>query len=260
MDPLHHSIIETPFRPVNIVSFPSFGGNESEDVNQFLRDFSRAATFYELSDEKQALVLPFYLKGNASIWFKSLSSLRNETNLQELKEALLKQYVPSYYYLRLRTQLDEIKQCKDQRVDDYIAEVRQCCSRLNLIQSEWMHHLLKGLRSEIKEYVLLQAPETFEEAEKYARLKEFALQTITRERKCSHTVDTESQKANLEQQVLEQVKMEFRLFHSPRSAVALSRLGTVMVQWRKGFWVQESWTHDALRNEKQGSQRRSQHG
>ena len=60
-------------------------------------------------------------------------------------------------------------------VADYSCSVRTYCARLSLPKSEWTYHFVQGLNSEIREYVILQQPGTFEAAENFALLKEFVL-------------------------------------------------------------------------------------
>ena len=49
------------------------------------------------------------------------------------------------------------------------------CARLNLPTSEGTHYVVRGLKPEICEYVILQQPENYEVAENYAKLKESVL-------------------------------------------------------------------------------------
>ena len=57
-------------------------------------------------------------------------------------------------------------------LSSYTTDIRKQCSRLNLPPWEWLHHFVKGLRKDIKEYVALREPTTFEQAENFAKLKE----------------------------------------------------------------------------------------
>ena len=100
---------------------------------------------------------------------------RNQLSLAQLTDALEKQFASSASDWRLRQVLDQRKQREGEKLSSYITDIRQQCSRLNLPVSEWRHHFVKGLRSDIKDYVVLQQPATFEAAENFAKLKEFKM-------------------------------------------------------------------------------------
>ena len=84
-----------------------------------------------------------------------------------------------------------------EKLTDYTADIRQQCNRLNLPSSEWLHHFVKGLRPEIKEYVVLMQPTNFEAAENLAKLKESVTPVLT-----IPTIDTKK----ITQDIVQQLK------------------------------------------------------
>ena len=62
-------------------------------------------------------------------------------------------------------------------VADYSYSLCTHCARINLPRTEWTHYFVQGLLPEIREYVVLQQPESLEVTENYAKLKESVLAT-----------------------------------------------------------------------------------
>ena len=115
-----------------------------------------------------------FLKGHANAWFKSLEGADDMTFV-ELTGALIDHFASGANQWRIRQALGERRQMDKESVADYSCSVRTYCARLNWPKSEWTYHFVQGLNSEIREYVILQQPGTFEAAENFALLKEFVL-------------------------------------------------------------------------------------
>lgn len=95
------------------------------------------------------------------MWFNSLPD-RDIITLQEISQKLRTHFSSEASKWRIRYNLE-------QRLNDYISDIRQQCRRLDLPRTEWVHHFVKGLRPDIKDYVVLQQPETIEAAENFAK-------------------------------------------------------------------------------------------
>ena len=70
------------------VTFPIFSGDESEDVREFVCNFKRAGKLNGWNDDELALDLPLYVKGHASMRFKTLENSDN-MNFDDLSAALI---------------------------------------------------------------------------------------------------------------------------------------------------------------------------
>ena len=75
----------------------------------------------------------------------------------------------------MRQELTQRKQRSNEAVADFSADIRRQCQRLRLSKPEWMHIFIQGLRTEIRSHIVLQQPDTFEQAEHMAKLKEAVL-------------------------------------------------------------------------------------
>ncbi|KAL9958978.1 hypothetical protein ACROYT_G036058 [Oculina patagonica] len=155
----------------NSVPMPTFSGDADEDVNEFLVNFNRTSAFYNFTPEKKAEALPLFLTGNASIWFNTTPELQDRS-FDVLSKALKKQFHSDSDIWLLRQQLHETKQLATESVSNFAAKIRRLCQRINLPRPERVNYFIQGLRPHIKNYVLLQRPDTFEVAEMHAKHKE----------------------------------------------------------------------------------------
>ena len=156
------------------VSFPIFDGSENEDVFEFLDKFKRAAKMNGWNGDDLPIGLPLYLKGNASAWFKCLQGA-DEMTFDELSTAMINHFASRATQWRIRQSLSQLRQLEKQSVTDYSHNVRTLCAWLSLPRTEWIHYFIRGLRPEIRDYVILQQPNHLDEAENFAQLKEFVL-------------------------------------------------------------------------------------
>lgn len=153
------------------VPLPKFSGNCDEDVDEFLANFNRMARFYKFSEDCNAEILPLYLTGNASIWYNTTPGLSGK-NFDTLTEALRKHFHSDSNIWLLRQKLNEQKQLATESVSEFAAGIRHLGQRINLPRSECINYFILGLKPELKSFVILQCPTSFEEAEMHAKLKE----------------------------------------------------------------------------------------
>jgi len=151
--------------------FPTFKGENNDNIEEFIRNFKRAAQLCGWSSSKQAQALPLYLKGIANQWFNSLVN-KDTLSLDKLIQKLKEEFSSEGLKWRLRQNLAQRKQKANESLNIYKTDIRSHCKRLDLPKSEWLHHFVKGLTPDIKYYVILQKPRTLEQAENLARLKE----------------------------------------------------------------------------------------
>jgi hypothetical protein len=170
MNALHEACQES-LSMRGVFNFPTFKGDDSEDVHDFINTYTRAAEMCGWTKEKQAKALPLYLKGSASVWFNSLPN-KNTLNLDEMTTALVDQFSSGASEWRLQQMLNEREQRESETVSAYTTDIRQQCNRLGISLDAFLHHYIRGLKQDIKEYVGLQRPSTFKEAENLAKLKE----------------------------------------------------------------------------------------
>lgn len=150
---------------------PTFRGDGGEDVEQFLSAFNRHADFFSWSSEKRLQALPLSLVGHANIWFTSLSSDAYHS-FDDLTELLRGQFNSPASLWLARQQLNQRKMATSETVASYSADIRRQCQLLRIPKPEWLHVFIQGLRPDIREHLVLQQPQTFEQAEQLATLKE----------------------------------------------------------------------------------------
>jgi hypothetical protein len=83
----------------------------------------------------------------------------------------VEQFDPQVNQWLLRQKLDKRTQGVQEAITDYTADIRRLCTRLKLPKGEGLHCFMRGLKPALKNYVYLQQPKTFEDAEYLARLK-----------------------------------------------------------------------------------------
>ena len=135
-------------------------------------------------DVNLSLGLPLYLKGHASAWFNTLPT-PDEMSFDELSEELVTHFGSGASEWRVRQALGQRRQLEKESVAHYSYGLRTHCARINLPRTEWTHYFVQGLLPEIREYVVLQQPESLEVAENYAKLKESVLATSAKKEEFS---------------------------------------------------------------------------
>ena len=163
------------FLRANDIHSPKLSGDSGEDVKQFLRQLDQTATFYKFTNVQKAEVLPLLLTSNVNVWFSASPHLAGKT-YDQLCEALIKQFLSESDIWLLRQQLlNKQHSAENERVAQFASEIRKLCLRLDLPVEGSVHFFINGLKPELKNYVLLQRPKTFFEAETCAKLKEALL-------------------------------------------------------------------------------------
>ena len=162
------------FLRANDIHLPKLSGDSGEDVKQFLRQLDQTATFYKFTNVQKAEVLSLLLTNNANVWFSASPHLASKT-YDQLCEALIKQFLSESDIWLLRQQLLNKQQTENESVAQFASEIRKLCLRLDLPVEGSVHFFINGLKPELKNYVLLQRPKTFFEAETCAKLKEALL-------------------------------------------------------------------------------------
>lgn len=150
---------------------PTFHGDGVANVDQFLLAFNRHADFFGWSDDKLLRDLPLSLVGPANIWFSSLEP-SSYPSFPDLARLLREKFNSPASLWLVRQQLDQRKMGPTESVATYSADIRRQCQQLRIPKAEWVHILLRGLRPDLRSYLVLQQPQTYEEAEQMATLKE----------------------------------------------------------------------------------------
>ena len=72
----------------------------------------------------------------------------------------------------LRQKLNKRKQLPSETGNEFAVAIRRPAHRINLPHSECINYFIQSLRADLKNFVILQRPKSFEEAEMHAKLKD----------------------------------------------------------------------------------------
>ena len=126
--------------------------------------------YLELSDilpGNQAFAVNYaatLLQGQAAIWWYTVVQ-RNAvpTTWPELREAIIKEFIPFDSTISARESLDRLYQTST--VEDYINQFRNLCLTIpDLSQGDMLHRFIHGLKTQTQMQVKVQRPQTNEEA------------------------------------------------------------------------------------------------
>ena len=114
--------------------------------------------------------------------------------------------------MAVETKLEQRRQLLGETVADYYYDILSFYSRLSLPKSEWLYCFIRGLRSEIREHVILQQPPDFKSALNIAKLKE--LVTLSRKSNNGQVVENfeELQFNPSEEEIKQSVGDEFNVW------------------------------------------------
>lgn len=155
----------------NNIKFPSFSGDGNSDVNSFIRNLNLTGAYHNMNSTQKANLLPLLLTGTAQLWFHSATHLSGKS-YEELCDALVQQFHTEADMWVLKQQIANRKQMPNETVAQFASDIRSLGHRLNLPSEQNLNTFVQGLRPGLKNYVVLQRPKTFAEAENLAKLKE----------------------------------------------------------------------------------------
>ena len=108
------------------------------------------------------MALPFYLQGDASIWLNNLPD-SDKIDYDTLTAALINNFDSKSSHWRLTTE----------SLASYAADIHKLkqSSCLKLPPDQLLHCFVRGLRPDLKEFVILNSPDSFESALNLVQLK-----------------------------------------------------------------------------------------
>ena len=155
-----------------------FSGSTNTDIFAFLTKFDRFAAFFAWDEPKRLQALPLFLEGRALGFYDTLPE-QTRNSFQLLQAALRNHFSPPSLRMLERTALNQRRMREGETLDTYTDDVNAKCRRLNLADADCLQIFVQGLKNDLKEYVLLQQPLTFLEAQNAAQLKQAASQSVS---------------------------------------------------------------------------------
>ena len=165
-----------------IVKPTLFYGNLDEDIDSWLKNYDRISVANEWSEERKLTTLPAFLRDRAADYYETLEEGQKLTFAalcENLKARFMPKELQSLYYSNLFL----ARQKEFQSVEDFASEINKLATRaysdMPREQQDGLtrEHFVQGLKPEIKRFVLVSNPQTFEEAFRHAKREEcnFAL-------------------------------------------------------------------------------------
>ncbi|XP_078372995.1 uncharacterized protein LOC144656625 [Oculina patagonica] len=148
-----------------------FHGRENENVDRWLQRFALYLANRKIHpDSDQAAVqLALHLSGPAESFYYNLSNTV-QASYDALKEALKERFSPAHRHLRLRQALSTRRQGPNESIENFLADLNEKFSCLDLRDEDKLSYLIQGLRADIQADVLKKEPKTYAAAEDTARL------------------------------------------------------------------------------------------
>ena len=131
--------------------------------------FFQWAKFYDLTDSKVLDAFPFYLEGNAKIWYDALpDDVKSHPNA--IKVLFQDRFKELDNFLDLSVL--QMKQNIAESVTDYLSRLIKTASIKNVPEKVLLSVAMNGLRSDIKTFVVTQNPTSMEQLRQTAILAE----------------------------------------------------------------------------------------
>lgn len=178
-EPLEESMYEPPntSQTSTVIKPCPFFGNLDEDFDSWIKNFDRIAKANGWSKEKKTITIPAFLRDRAAEHYESLEEeVKDDYNL--LCESLRERFIPKELQTLYYSNLFGCQQSDQQSVEDYASEITKLTSRAYVEmprkQKEILtkEHFVQGLKPDLKRFVLMSNPKTFEEAFRHAKREE----------------------------------------------------------------------------------------
>ena len=132
--------------------------------------YCRIAKFSEDEAMKRDM-FSLMLSGAADQWYKHELIETDKANFAAIKVKFLEKFKRGPTWVE-QSELAERKQRPDEPVSQYITDMRHKCAILEISQKESILHFVRGLKVDIRKYVIGCNPQTLRDAEDSARLGE----------------------------------------------------------------------------------------
>ena len=150
---------------------PVFHGYDSEDVSRWLNKFESYLKLRRINPASPTALaeLELNLAGPAEDFYYSLPADQRET-FNQLRDALRERFANDNQSWVTWQAVSTRQQGPLEPLDVYLTDLTNKFRRLNISDADKMRYFVQGLRSDVRETVLLKQPRTFREAQEMARL------------------------------------------------------------------------------------------
>lgn len=192
--------------PNSVSMVENFSGTERPTVEVFIKSVERAMELGNWTEKQQISIAKMKMRGAAAEYLESDTAIDAYTTWSEFKKALLDRYADKISVANATNMLANCMQKSGENVADFVTRLRFIGSkilkpaansveqalRLKLLNEQLSAQLQRGLKDEIRRFVLSREPTDFEEAIKIARQEEQNAVTVRRTIHAVHTGDPQS--------------------------------------------------------------------
>jgi hypothetical protein len=144
-----------------------FSGKDGEDPKEFLNQIYTAFALDHVDEDQQMFLFSRYLSGRALRWYESL-----DRKTQRNFGTIIKAFSDNYIHTNLLLKEDKFHRLR-QSVEQYIASFEELLpSAADKSEHGLKSKFISGLKSTIKNSVIMQRPQSFASAKELARLSE----------------------------------------------------------------------------------------
>lgn len=171
LEAAHASLEIQPVTESTVIKPALFHGRENENVDRWLQRFALYLSNRKIHPESNqaATQLALHLSGPAESFYYNLPS-SVQASYDALKDVLRERFSPAHRHLRLRQALSVRRQGPNESIENFLADLNEKFSCLDLRDEDKLSYLIQGLRADIQADVLKKEPKTYAEAEDTARL------------------------------------------------------------------------------------------
>jgi len=143
------------------------GSTESESAQAYIDRFEKIASTCGWTSQQKLLVIPICLRESSLAWlnvWESNNAAQRRT-WDTFKRAFLKEFLSADHQDVIEYKLRMRQQAASESAQAYVYDVLNLCNEVNenMSELEQIKHLMRGLRSDIKEKMTLQNPITRDE-------------------------------------------------------------------------------------------------
>jgi len=139
---------------------PSFSGTQNENCKEWLKYFVRYITLQKLSESAGIALFALLMKGTADTWFSSFSDA-DRADFQRITTLFEAKYDPAAISLWHRaSELWSRNQKPQESVEEFYSDMTRRANEVNVTADMTRYALMRGLRPELRTYVLQQNPTT----------------------------------------------------------------------------------------------------
>ncbi|MEW8191292.1 MAG: hypothetical protein AB2766_18520 [Candidatus Thiodiazotropha endolucinida] len=252
-DPLPQVPVLEPRRmiPVPGLQLEKFAGDDQVTAVTWMQWFERFCAWHKYDEGTKVLTMPFHLTSHARIWFDSLSD-DTKTDYNRLKAAFLERFK---HQDEMDPELLEIAQRPDECANDYFSRVLKRAQHSGANDKIIISLAIKGLKPAIKQIVMPQNHQTFENARQHSILAEKTLLATTTpvaayaHQQVPSRADFEALRKQLldQQATIESLRQEKAVYeHKPsrqqeQQQPQFHQFNSRRRQWRKPAQHQQNW-------------------